>query len=259
MSSYPDVRVRAYIPPGRGARPAVVAFFGGAFRIGGIDYPTTDAAYRRRAAEANIVVVAVDYALAPEDRFPTQVEQGHTALAWLFAHASEVGVDKTRIAIAGTSAGAAIAAAVALMNRDRDNHPLRLQLLEVPVVDLTGRHIDLRATWALGIPALLAVRELRSIARTYLRSPRDAAHPWASPLRAASHADLPPAMILTAQYDPLRGQGAAYGDRLRRAGVNATVVQYQGVTHDAPIFTAALPAARAWHAQVVDALRTLHH
>lgn len=256
--SRPDVRVRAYVPPGAAERPAVLTYFGGAFRIGGIDYPTTDAANRRRAAEADVVVVAVDYALAPEHRFPTQVEQGYVALEWLFSHAPDLGIDPTRVAIAGTSAGAAIAAAVTLINRDRDRLPLRLQLLEVPVVDLTGRHIDLRATWALGIPALLAIRELRSIARTYLGSSRDAAHPWASPLRAHSHAGLPPAMIITAQYDPLRGQGSAYGHRLRRAGVDATVVQYQGVTHDAPIFTRVLPAAQAWHAQVIDTLRTLH-
>lgn len=255
---YPDVRVRAYVPPGAAERPAVLAFFGGAFRIGGIDYPTTDAANRRRAAEADVIVLAVDYALAPEHRFPTQVAQGHAALEWLFAHALELGIDANRVAIAGTSAGAAIAASVALMNRDRGDLPLLLQLLEVPVVDLTGRHIDLRATWALGVPAILALRELRSIARTYLRSRNDSTHPWASPLRAASHAGLPPAMILTAQYDPLRGQGAAYGHRLRRAGVDATVVQYQGVIHDVPTFTGVLPAARAWHAQVVDTLRGLH-
>lgn len=255
---YPAVRVRAYLPPGTAARPAVLSFYGGAFRIGGIDYPTTDAANRRRAREAGVVVLAVDYSLAPEHRFPTQVEQGYTALTWLPSVSAELGIDITRVAIAGTSAGAAIAATVALLARDRGGLRLRLQPLEVPVVDLTGRHIDLRATWALGIPALLAIRELRSIARTYLRSARDAAHPWASPLRADDHADLPPAVILTAQYDPLRGQGAAYGHVLRRAGVDATVVQYQGVTHDAVMFTGVLPAAGLWHAQVVSTLRALH-
>jgi len=178
VPGFPDVRVRVYHPPQHERPvPGVLAFFGGAFRIGGIDYPTTDAAFRRRAHDAGVAIIAVDYALAPEHRYPTQVEQGYACLEWLIAHADELGIDAERIGIAGTSAGGSLAAALTLVNRDRARHPLRLQLLEVPVVDLTGRHLDLRATWALGIPALIALRELRSVARTYLprpasRSPR---------------------------------------------------------------------------------------
>ncbi|MHC2998167.1 alpha/beta hydrolase [Microbacterium sp. HJ5] len=260
----PAFRVRIYRPRLSGdaeagePTPAVVAFFGGAFRIGGIDYPTTDAAYRRRALDAGVAIVAVDYALAPEHRYPTPVEQGHAALEWVFAQADELGLDAGRIGVAGTSAGAGIAAAVTLMNRDRGGHPFRLQLLEVPVVDLTGRHLDLRATRALGIPSLIALRELRSVVRTYLPLPALAREPYASPLLAASHEGLPPAVILTAEYDPLRGDGDAYGDALRRAGVDASVVRYQGVTHDTAMFTGALPAARRWHADVITALRRLH-
>lgn len=260
VAGHPDVHVRIYRPSERGDRalPAVLSFFGGAFRIGGLDYPTTDAAFRRRAAEAQLAIIAVGYSLAPEHKYPTQVEQGFAALGWAHANAPGLGIDPTRIGIAGTSAGGAIAAAVTLMNRDRDRHPLRIQLLEVPVLDLTGRHIDLRATWAMGVPSILALREMRSVARTYLRSEADALEAWASPLRAASHRDLPPAVILTAEYDPLRRDGAAYGAVLRRAGVDATVVRYLGVTHDVPIFTGALPAARLWHDQVISTLRTLH-
>lgn len=260
VPGYPDVRIRLYRPldAAAGALPAFVSFYGGAFRIGGIDYPTTDAAARRRATDAGIVIVAVDYALAPEHRYPTAVEQSYAALDWVFRHADELGLDATRIGIGGTSAGGAIAAAVTLMNRDRAQHPLARQLLEVPVTDLTGRHIDFRATWALRIPIIIAVRELLSVARTYLPSLDRATEPYASPLRAASHADLPPALILTAEYDPLRGDGLAYGAALRAAGVGATVVRYLGVTHDTPIYTGALPAARAWHDQVVAELRRLH-
>lgn len=259
VPGYPDVRVRVYRPATDGKiRPAVLHFYGGAFRIGGIDYPTTDAACRRRAADADVVVVAVAYALAPERRFPTQVEQAHAALEWLVREAEQLGVDSSRLAVSGTSAGGAIAAAVTLMNRDRRRHPLRLQLLEVPVTDLTGRRIDFRPTWAMGVPALLVLRELRSVARTYLADPGDARHPYASPLRAPDHSGLPPALILTAEYDNLRGDGAAYGAALRSGGVPATVVRYLGVGHDTPIYTSALPAAAAWHDQVVGALRTLH-
>ncbi len=215
--------------------PAVLAFFGGAFRIGGIDYPTTDAANRRRAVDAQIAIAAVDYVLAPEHRYPVQIEQGYAALEWLFRRAGDLGIDPDCVGVLGTSAGGNIAAALTLMNRDRAGFPLRLQVLEVPVVDLTGSHLDLRATSALGIPRPLAVRELRSVARTYLSSPAHALEPYASPLRAASHEGLPPAVILTAEYDPLRGDGDAYAYALRRAGVDASAVRYQGVTHDVPV------------------------
>jgi len=254
----PSVRVRLYHPRGDDPAPAVLAFYGGAFRIGGIDYPTTDAGFRRRCTDAGVVIAAVDYALAPEHRYPVQVEQAYAALSWLFAEADGLGVNPSRIGVAGISAGANLAAAVTLVNRDRDGYPLRLQVLEVPVTDLTGAHLDLRATRALGIPRFIVARELRSVARTYLPAKRLASEPYASPLRAASHEDLPPAVILTAEFDPLRGDGEAYGAALRLAGVDASVVRYLGVTHDTPIFTGALPAARRWHDDVVSALRRLH-
>ncbi|TDN91121.1 alpha/beta hydrolase [Microbacterium sp. BK668] len=256
----PPFRVRIYRPAERDADPVpgCLALFGGAFRIGGIDYPTTDAGYRRRAADSGVAIVAVDYALAPEHRFPTQIEQAHAALEWLYAHAEGLGIRPDRIGIMGTSAGANLAAVVTLMNRERGRLPIRLQILEVPVTDLSGKHIDYAATRALGIPSLLARRELRSVARTYLRDARDARTPLASPLLARSHAELPPAVVLTAEYDPLRGDGAAYGAALREDGVEASVVRYLGVTHDTPIFTAVLPAARRWHDDVVAALRRLH-
>jgi acetyl esterase len=259
VPGYPSVRVRVYHPPQADRpAPACLTFFGGAFRIGGIDYPTTDAACRRRAADAGIAMVAVDYALAPEHRFPTQLQQAHTAMEWLFSHAEELGVDAGRIGVAGTSAGGNIAAALTLMNRDRGRLPLRLQVLEVPVLDLTGRHLELRATRALGIPSLIALRELRSVVRTYVPNRADARSAYASPLLAASHADLPPAVVFTAEYDPLRGDGAAYAAALRAGGVDASAVRYLGGTHDTPIFTGALPVARRWHADVVTALRRLH-
>jgi len=260
VPGHPPVRVRVYYPPDAEGEPvpAFLTLFGGAFRIGGIDYPTTDAACRRRAADAGVAMVAVDYALAPEHRFPTPVEQAYAALEWLFSSAEALNVDAGRIGIAGTSAGGNIAAAVTLVNRDRARLPLRLQILEVPVLDLTGRHLELSATRALGIPSFIALRELRSVVSTYLPRRADARAALASPLRAPSHAGLPPAVIFTAEYDPLRGDGAAYAAALRRAGVEASTVRYLGVTHDTPIFTRALPAARRWHADVVTALRGLH-
>ena len=261
----PAVRLRVHYPYPEGVArppapplPAWLAFFGGAFRIGGIDYPTTDAANRRRTLDAGVVVVAVAYSLAPEHRFPTQIEQAAAALSWLHEHAAELGIDPDRIGVMGTSAGASIAASLTLVARDRLRIPIRLQVLEVPVLDLTGRHLDFRASLALGIPTLIALRELRSVARTYLPRRQDARNPLASPMRAATLQGLPDATILTAEYDPLRGDGRAYAARLREAGVAASAVQYLGVTHDAAIFTGVLPAAGRWHRDVVAALARLH-
>ncbi|MEU1973122.1 alpha/beta hydrolase [Microbacterium sp. NPDC019599] len=260
VEGLPALRVRIYHPPEQDGSlvPGCLAFYGGAFRIGGIDYPTTDAGYRRRAADSGVAIVAVDYALAPEHQYPTQVEQAHAALVWLFRHATSLGINPDRIGILGTSAGGNIAAALTLVNRDRTGLPLRLQVLEVPVVDLTGAHIDFAPTRALGIPSFIARRELRSVVKTYLPRARMAREPYASPLLAESHEGLPPAVILTAEYDPLRGEGAAYAAALRRSGVEASAVQYLGVTHDTPIFAGVLPAARRWHTDVVTALRLLH-
>ncbi len=261
VAGFPDVRVRLYHPSttdGDQAVPAVLSFFGGAFRIGGIDYPTTDAGFRRRAADAGVVIAAVDYALAPEHRYPTQLEQAHAALEWLFAQATTLGIDAGRIAVAGVSAGGSIAAALTLVNRERGRLPIRLQLLEVPVTDLTGGHIDLRPVREMGIPRIFAIKELRSVAKTYLLDRRQAKEPHASPLLARSHADLPRAVILTAEYDPLRGDGAAYLAALRADGVDASGTMYLGATHDTPIFGGVLPAARRWHDDVVTALRSLH-
>ncbi|GAB3617671.1 hypothetical protein GCM10027416_22280 [Okibacterium endophyticum] len=261
VDGHPDVRIRVYYPNGSpdadDRLAACLSFFGGAFRIGGIDYPTTDAGFRHRAADSGVAIVAVDYALAPEHRYPTQVEQAHAALTWLFTHAESLSIDASRIAVSGISAGANIAAALTLMNRDRQRLPIRFQILEVPVVDLTGRHIDLRATRAMGIPSFFAIRELRSVARTYLGDRSLAREPLASPLLASSHAGLPPAYLLTAEFDPLRGDGAAYAAALRADGVEASAVQYLGVTHDTPIFTGVLPAARRWNHEVASLLRGL--
>ena len=223
--------------------PGCLALYGGAFRIGGIDYPSTDAGYRRRAADSGVAIVAVDYALAPEHRYPTQVNQAYAALVWLFEHAAEMGIDPERIGIMGTSAGGNLAAAATLLNRDGAGLPLRLQVLEVPVTDLTGKHIDLAALRSLGIPSVLARRELRSVARTYLPHADNAKEPLASPLLASSHEGLPPAVVLTAEYDPLSADGAAYAAALREAGVDASAVRYLGVTHDTPLFTGVLPGS----------------
>ena len=267
VARYPAVRVRVYRPlDGTGPEatspaaplPAVLAFFGGSFQLGGVEYTSVDAAFRTRTAESRVVHVAVDYALAPEHKYPTQIEQGYAALEWLVASAAELGIDPDRIGITGTSSGGNIAAAVTLVNRDRAGHPLRLQVLEVPAMDLTGKTIDMDPIREMRIPRFLARREMVLVVKAYLGDRARASQPYASPLRARHHRGLPPAYILTSEYDALRRGGEAYAAALRASGVEASAVRYQGATHEAAMYTKVVPLARRWHADVIAALRTLH-
>lgn len=265
VDGYPSVRVRVYRPSdvsesteSTTSLPAVLAFFGGSFQLGGVEYTSIDAQFRSRTADARVVHVAVDYALAPEHRYPTQIEQGYAALRWLIENAADLGVNVERIGINGTSSGGNIAASVALLNRDRLGHPIKLQVLEVPVTDLTGKSIDMAPIREMRIPRFLARRELVQVVDAYLGDRSRAREPYASPARALTHRGLPPAVIFTAEYDALRLDGEAYATKLRASGVPASAVRYQGATHEAAMYTKVVPLARRWHADVVTALRTLH-
>ncbi|PFG30369.1 alpha/beta hydrolase [Paramicrobacterium agarici] len=260
VAGFPDVRVRLYRPAAseRKSRPAVIAFFGGSFQLGGIDWTSEDALFRSRTADSGVITIAVDYALAPEHRFPTPVEQGYAVLEWMHENAEELGVDATKIALNGISSGGNIAAAVALANRQRSQHPVCMQILEVPTLDLTGKHLDLRPLRTLRVPYFFARREMVGVAKAYLGDRTRARHPLASPLLATSLRGLPPATILTAEYDVLRGDGAAYAHALRAAGVDATAVEYKGAVHDTVDYRAVVPLAERWHRDVVSALQTLH-
>jgi acetyl esterase len=256
--AFPDVGVRIHRPPSvTGPLPAVVTFFGGAFRLGSNDFDVNRWNHARRALDAEVAVVAVDYALAPEHRFPTQIEQGLAVLDWVFGRGGDLGLDPEKVAVAGQSSGANIAAACAQWNLDRSAHPLRLQLLEVPTLDLTGRHIDLKPLRQMRIPRFFFTRELKSIRRDYLPPGQDPADPRVSPLLRADLRGLPPAVILAAEYDPLRGDASAYWGRLREAGVPAAASVAAGQTHESAGFVGALMAARTAHDQAVAALRLL--
>lgn len=263
VNGYPEVRVRIYYPDARrppAPVPAFIAFFGGGFVQGGIDYPSYDATYRRRAHDSGVAMVAVDYALAPEHRFPTPVEQGYVVLDWVQARGAELGIDADRIGIGGVSSGGNIAAATTLLNRERANHPIRMQVLEVPSTDLTLGSIDNAAARALTrLPGVLAKQLLKTLVVSYLGDDRRrlARDGLASPLLAASHASLPPAHIFTAELDPLRGDGERYAEALWRSGVPATSTRYAGQTHGSSGLVGISPGATRWHRDVVACLRTL--
>jgi acetyl esterase len=267
VAGHPDARLRVYWPTAEpldssSSRrlPILVYFFGGSFTMGGIDWAGLDAMYRVRAAEGEVIVVAGEYSLAPEVTYPAQPEQCWSVFEWAVAHAAEIGGDADRIALGGASAGGNLAAAVTLMNRDRSAHPVRLQILEVPALDLTGGHLDAGALTPL-MPGVVVRHMLRPIVRDYLgekNGRRTARRPYASPLLAREHSGLPPALILTAERDVLRGDGEAYARILAASGVAVTCVRYLGQEHGSAALRHLNPAADDAHRQVIATLRSLH-
>lgn len=262
VDGHPDARLRVYWPtsvrpePGTTALPVLVYFFGGGFEVGDIDWVSWDAIYRQRAADAEVIVVAGEYSLSPDVTYPAQPEQCWSVFEWAAEHAQELGGDPTRLAIGGASSGANLAAATALMNRDRGNRPVRLQMLEVPVLDLTGDHLDTHDL-KVGAPGLLLKRLVRALGRKYLGG-RRASLPYASPLLAPSLRSLPPTVIYTSETDPLRGDGEAYARALGEAGVPVTAMRLIGMTHSSIGVRHAVPAADHLHRDIVVTLRTLH-
>ena len=194
--------------------PALVFFHGGGWVVG--DLESYDAMCRHLANAAGCAVVAVDYRLAPEHKFPAAVEDCVAATEWVAANGAALGVDAARLAVGGDSAGGNLAAVVSLVARDRGAPRLRAQLLLYPAVDFAMSHAS-HQRFAEG--HLLTLATMRWFAEAYLRGPQDAADWRASPLRAGDLSGLPRAYVLTAGCDPLCDEGAAYARRLEKSGV----------------------------------------
>jgi len=223
------IPLRVYRPAGATAGtplPALVYFHGGGWVIGDLD--THDVQCRQLTAEAGITVVAVDYRLAPEHKFPAAVDDAWAATRWVAEHGSELGVDARRLAVAGDSAGGNLAAVVALLARDAGAPAIALQVLVYPVTDIGAETRSYR-DFADGY--LLTRESMRWFTNHYVKSPSEAQDWRVSPLRAASLAGLPPALVITAGFDPLRDEGAAYAARLTDAGGLVDYVCYGGMIH----------------------------
>lgn len=258
VTGRPDVRIRLHRPiDATGPLPGYVFFFGGAFRQGGIDYNFNKWSNRSRAVEGRVVTIAVDYALAPEHKAPTQIEQGLAVLDWIAERGADHGIDPDTVIVGGQSSGGNLAACVTNHNHDGPQHPIALQLLEVPVLDLTFRSASLEVLTELGLPKFLARLDRRSIARAYFDSPRLASDPRYSPLRRKDLTGLPPTALMAAEMDVLRGDTVAYHTRLREAGVQSSATIAVGQTHDSNGAIGALLAARHWQAAVTGLLRSV--
>ena len=243
-----------YQPFEPGPHPAHVFVHGGAFILGSIHDASTDILCRERCIGARCVVVAVDYRKAPEYKFPTPLNDCYAALTWVADHAEELGVHPSQITIGGQSAGGNIAAALALKARDEGGPHLTFQLLEVPGLDMTLSH--LRHEFGSGYA--VSSHDLEIVRRDYLHSPEEATNPYASPLLAPDLSGLPPALIMPAEYDILRGDGEVYAQRLEQAGVPVTYSMQPGHIHGSGSMTKVMASARAWRETAITALARAH-
>lgn len=209
-----DIPVRVYRPGGNVALPGILYLHGGGWVLGSID--THDSITADLSDRTGAVVVSVDYRLAPENPFPAAVDDGYAALCHVAANAGSLGIDPDRIAVAGDSAGANLAAAIALMARDRDGPQLCGQALVYPAL---GTDFDLPSYRENAEAPMLTREAMIAYWGHYLAGDPAAADPYAAPLKAASLAGLPPAFITTAYYDPLRDDGERYAERLQASGV----------------------------------------
>jgi len=221
-----QIPVRVYTPQGSGSFPVLVWFHGGGFALGSIDI--VDEFCRALTNAAGCITVSVDYRLAPEHKFPAAVDDCYTATKWVAENANAIGSDPTRIAVGGDSAGGNLAAVVALMARDRGTPPLVYQLLVYPVTNFafdTPSHRE----YADGY--FLTKDDMTWFCNLYLRSEADSHNPYASPLQAQDLRGLPPALVITGEFDPLRDEGEAYAARMREAGVPVACKRYSGMIH----------------------------
>jgi len=221
------IPIRIYTPHGDGPFPALVFFHGGGFTLGDLD--THDGLCRALANGADCVVVAVDYPRAPEHKFPAAPDACFSATQWVAEQAASIGVDATRIAVGGDSAGGNLAAVVARMARDT-GPALVFQLLIYPDLDFRRTNFSIREY--AGKYGNITRDAQHWFMDNYLNSDAEKLDPRVSPLLATDLADLPAALIITAEYDALRDEGEQYGQRLDEAGVPVTVTRYPGMIHE---------------------------
>ncbi|HVU91160.1 MAG TPA: alpha/beta hydrolase, partial [Jatrophihabitans sp.] len=244
---------RVYRPEHARGRAVHVFLHGGGFWLGSIDERVVDATCRERCVGAGSVVVAVDYRLAPEHPFPAPLEDCYAALLWAHANADRLGGDPANISVGGVSAGANLAAAVALAARERGGPALTMQLLEVPPLDLT---LETMSASGVGAGFGITLDEMKLCADLYVPPSEDLRGHLVSPLLAADLRALPPARIMTAEFDPLRLDGERYAARLRAAGVPAEHRRYPGAVHGSILLTRTWAPARTWRADVLEAIRS---
>jgi acetyl esterase/lipase len=246
-----EIPIRVYTPKIQSPAPALIYFHGGGWVLG--DLESHDHVCRALANNASCVVLSVDYRLAPEHKFPAAVHDSFAATQWIADHAGELGVDRSRIAVGGDSAGGNLAAVVSQVARDRGGPGIAYQLLIYPSTDM---RMNMPSIEENADGPLLTKASMHWFVNHYLNSDADRTDPLASPLLASSLRGLPPAFIVTAECDPLRDEGEAYGQHLREAGVPVEVQRYEGMPHGFFSFAAALDGGRRAFADATGRLRS---
>ncbi|MEB1809277.1 MAG: alpha/beta hydrolase [Bacillaceae bacterium] len=220
-----EINIRIYTPEGDGPFPVFIYFHGGGWVIGDIE--VVDPPLRAVTNRAEAIVVSVDYRLAPEHRFPIATEDCYTATKWVAENITRYNGDPSRIAVGGDSAGGNLAAVVTLMAKERGGPTISFQVLIYPATNFANDTLSHREN---GEGYFLTKGAIDWFAQQYIKE-NEKDLPYASPLLAEDLTGLPPALVITAQYDPLRDEGEAYANRLKESGIPVEVTRYDGMIH----------------------------
>ena len=245
-----DIPIRIYTPNGDRPFPIVLMFHGGGWVIG--DLVTADAQSREVCRGAEAIVISVDYRLAPEHKFPAAADDCFTALNWAHENVENFGGDSNRLAVAGDSAGGTLSAVVAQMAKEA-GPDLRFQLLVYPATD--GSRFDTESYISNADGYMLTLDSMKWFWDLYADA-EQRLDPRASPLLANDLSGLPPALVMTAEYDPLRDEGEAYGARLAEAGVAVEIIRCDGFIHGVFAQTQTVSATRPAMQKACDALKS---
>jgi acetyl esterase len=245
------ITVRVYTPEGTGPFPILVYNHGGGWIAGSAR--KYDKLCRYLANKVPCAVVSVNYRLAPKHKFPIPVEDCYAATMWAFNNARSINGDPARLAVGGDSAGGNLSAAACLIAKDRGGPPIIFQLLVIPSTNLSSLDTESYRMYATGHE--LTRRDVEIARALYLRNEDDRFNPYASPLLAKNHSNLPPALVITGEYDVARDDGESYAERLKQAGVSARFYRFKGMGHIGAYWAIASEAVQSALDEAVSALR----
>ncbi|MDQ2837639.1 MAG: alpha/beta hydrolase fold domain-containing protein [Actinomycetota bacterium] len=251
-----DIPIRVYLPATAdpsGPLPVFYWIHGGGWTVGSLQ--ENELPSRAVCNAAQVAVLALDYRLAPEHRYPAAVEDCYAVLEWIYQHGGELGLDPRRLAVGGESAGGNLASVISMLSRDRGGPAIAAQVAISPVY---GHPSDGYESYRLFAQGYGMTAEVMSFFfEQYVESSANLDDPYLLPLRSADLAGLPRALVLTAEFDVLRDEGEEFARRLQAAGVPTELVRYDGQIHGFYGLYTSLPASARGHAQVADFLRQL--
>ncbi len=251
-----DIPIRIYWPDttdSKGSLPILMLYHGGGFALGDID--THDHMARHYCKHGEVIVISVDYRLAPEHPFPAGIEDCYAALCWASENANEIGGNNSHLAVTGDSAGGNISAVICQLAKERKGPAIAFQALVYPCATMeTKTKYASRETFGSG-DYFLGQKDIEWLNSMYFADPDDATSTAAAPIHAADLSGLPQALVITAGFDPLSDEGEDYANRLKEAGVQAEHVRFEGTIHGFMSFAGAIDAGRKGLALVSSRLK----